>query len=139
MYFIHSQQITDSLDNPLFISSIQAGFPSPADDFIDTKLDLNEHLIKHPAATFFVRASGDSMKEAGIVDRDILIVDRSLAPQNKAIVIAVISGELTVRRLKLQGKRIFLSSDNNTQIEVTEDEDFRIWGVVTSVIHQVKN
>lgn len=119
-------------------STISAGFPSPADDFIDTSLDLNEHLVKHPAATFFVRVSGDSMKEAGIQDADILIVDRSLAPSNGNIIIVVLNGELTVKRLKKKDNRILLLSENGEHrpIEIGEDEDFKIWGVVTSVIHK---
>ena len=85
-----------SLQRPLFLSGVSAGFPSPADDYLDRKLDLNEHLIKNPAATFFVRVAGDSMTGAGINDNDILVVDRSLEPCNGSIVIAVVYGELTV-------------------------------------------
>ncbi len=126
---------------PLATVSVSAGFPSPADDFIDTNLDLNEHLVRHPAATFFVRVSGDLMKEAGIFDKDILIVDRSLEYQNGTIIIAVLNGELVVKRLKIKEKRIFLQQENGTysDVEVTNDEDFRIWGVVTSVIHTIIN
>jgi len=129
-----------SLSFPLYTSSVSAGFPSPADDFADTKLDLNDYLVKHPAATFFVRASGDSMIDAGIHSEDILIVDRSLEAQNDSIIIAVLNGELTVKRLQKKEKRIYLLAENTAYkpIEVTEDEDFLIWGVVTSVIHKVQ-
>ncbi len=130
----------EKLSLPLYATSVSAGFPSPADDFVDTKLDLNKYLVKHPAATFFVRVSGNSMIKAGIFTEDILIVDRSLDPQNGSIVIAVLNGELTVKRLKIDNKRIFLIPENSSYkaIEVTEDVDFRIWGVVTSVIHKIK-
>lgn len=127
------------LQLPLYVASVSAGFPSPADDFIDTKLDLNEHLVKHPASTFFVRASGDSMINAGIHSGDILIVDRSLEPYDNAIVIAVLEGELTVKRLHYSGKRILLLPENTAYkpIDVTENEEFRVWGLVTSVIHKI--
>src|SRR4030042_6039051 len=84
---------------PLYISRIKAGFPSPADDYIEKELDLNEYLIKHPAATFFVRVEGNSMIDAGIHSGDILIVDKSLEAKNNKIVIAVVNGELTVKRI----------------------------------------
>jgi len=127
------------VDLPLYTASISAGFPSPADDFIDTKLDLNEHLIRHPSATFFVRASGESMIGAGIHSGDILIVDRSLEAANNAIVIATLEGELTVKRFKKNNGQVFLLPENRIYkiIEVTHDETFSIWGVVTYVIHKV--
>ena len=123
----------------LYSSSVSAGFPSPADDFIDTKLDLNEHLIRHPSATFFVRASGDSMIGAGIHSGDILIVDRSLEAANNAIVIAALEGELTVKRFKKKNGRVFLLPENKEYkiIDITHNETFSIWGVVTYVIHRL--
>ena len=127
------------LDLPLYATSVSAGFPSPADDFIDTKLDLNEHLIRHPSATFFVRASGDSMIGAGIHSGDILIVDRSLEAANNAIVIAALEGELTVKRFKKKNGRVFLLPENKEYkiIDITHNETFSIWGVVTYVIHRL--
>lgn len=127
-----------NLNLPLFESRVAAGFPSPADDHLEASLDLNQHLIKHPAATFFVRASGESMINAGINDNDILVVDRSLNPKHGDIVIAVLNGELTVKRLNLKGKNLVLQPENPQYppIEVSEDMDFLIWGVVTSVVHQ---
>jgi DNA polymerase V len=124
---------------PLFSCSVSAGFPSPADDHMDCKLDLNEHLIKHPSATFFARASGDSMEGAGIYDGDLLIVDRSLDPINGKIVIAVLNGELTVKRYVAQGDEAFLWPENNKYkpIKITQDSEVLIWGVVTNVIHKV--
>lgn len=125
---------------PLYASSVSAGFPSPADDYIETALDLNEHLIKHPNATFFVRVSGESMINAGIYDQDVLIVDRSLTPKQSDIVIAVLDGELTVKRLKLEGEKITLLPENPDYpaIPITKVMSFTIWGVVTTVIHSVR-
>lgn len=124
---------------PLYQSSIRAGFPSPAEDEIDQELDLNELLIKHPAATFFLRVSGDSMIKAGIHDGDILIVDRSLEPLPGRVVIASVNGELTVKRLYRDGKQLFLIAENEKYppIEISEEAELRIWGVVTNVIHKV--
>jgi DNA polymerase V len=125
---------------PLYGSKVPAGFPSPADDHIEGMLDLNEHLIKHPAATFFVRATGHSMLNAGIHENDILVVDRSMAPQHGKIVIAVLDGQLTVKRLnKSKQDKLLLMPENPDfkPIEVKEGSEVFIWGVVTSVIHTV--
>ena len=122
---------------PLFSGKVAAGFPSPADDYIEKTLDLNELLIQQPAATFFVRAEGESMLEAGIHPNDILVVDRSIDPVIGKIVICALNGELTVKRLKSIGKEIVLGAENPTysDIIVQEDIDLMIWGVVTNVIH----
>jgi DNA polymerase V len=122
---------------PLYQNPVVAGFPSPADDDIDEKLDLNELLIKHPTATFFLRVSGSSMINAGIHHNDILIVDRSLEPGHGKIVIAAVNGELTVKRLHIDGKKVFLVAENAAfrPIEITEGTELHIWGVVTNVIH----
>lgn len=124
---------------PLFQNTISAGFPSPADDYMEDTLDLNELLIKHPPATFFLRVSGSSMIKAGIHDKDILIVDRSLTATNGRVVIASINGELTVKRLCYEGTRRQLVAENDAYkpIDITDEMDFRIWGVVTSVIHSL--
>lgn len=124
---------------PLFVSGLRAGFPSPADDYIEKKLDLNEYLVKHPAATFYVRVEGDSMIGAGILSGDILVVDRALQPTHNKIVVAIVDGEFTVKRLLIKGKKVLLSPENDMYqpIEVTEGMDFAVWGVVTSVIHEV--
>jgi DNA polymerase V len=131
---------SSNLNLPLFSSRVQAGFPSPADDHLETSLDLNQYLIPHPAATFFVRASGDSMINAGINNEDILVVDRSLEPKNGDIIIAALNGELTVKRLHVKGKQVALRPENPEYpiIEIGEGIDFLIWGVVTSVVHQYK-
>ena len=125
---------------PLFLVAVSAGFPSPADDYLDGKLDLNDYLIHHPAATFFVRVAGDSMIEAGIHTGDLLIVDRSLEPVNNSVVIAVVNGELTVKRLCLRRGKLCLLPSNGQYPPVPIDEatDFAVWGVVTHVIHAVK-
>ncbi|MCB9480793.1 MAG: translesion error-prone DNA polymerase V autoproteolytic subunit [Desulfobacteraceae bacterium] len=118
---------------------VSAGFPSPAEDYVEGSLDLNRHLIKHPAATFFVRVSGNSMINAGIYPNDILIVDRSIEAVHNKIVIAVLNGELTVKRLKLKDKEIYLFPENPDYppIKIEENHDFEIWGVATNVIHSL--
>ncbi|MDR3641263.1 MAG: translesion error-prone DNA polymerase V autoproteolytic subunit [Humidesulfovibrio sp.] len=124
---------------PLLLTGVQAGFPSPADDFIDKRLDLNEHLIPHPAATFFVRAAGDSMLGAGIHDGDLLVVDRAVEPCSGRVVMAAIGGELTVKRLERKGQSLFLvpANPDYPSFDVTAREDFEIWGVVSHVIHKL--
>jgi DNA polymerase V len=121
----------------LVMATVPAGFPSPADDYIEGKLDLNAYLIRHPAATFFVRAVGDSMINAGIHSGDLLIVDRALEPTDGNIVIAGLDGEFTVKRFKKMGEKVLLAAENSgyETIEVTGERDFAIWGVVTAVIH----
>ena len=123
---------------PLFTCGVSAGFPSPADEHIDRKLDLNELLIQNPVATFFVRVAGDSMKDAGINHGDILVVDRSLEAASGKIVIAIVNGELTVKRFVQNHISCQLVAANSgyPPVEITEDTDFSVWGVVTSVIHQ---
>lgn len=127
------------LELPLFENSIPAGFPSPAEDYLDKKLDLNEHLIRNPSATFFVRVSGTSMINAGIYDGDILVVDRSVEATDKHIVIGVVNGEFTVKRIRKKNSRIYLIPENENfqTVEVTEEMDFRIWGVVTYAVHKL--
>ena len=124
---------------PIFLGRLPAGFPSPADDYLEGKLDLNRHLIKHPAATFFVRVTGDSMIGAGIHSGDLLVVDRSLEPADKHVVVAVLDGELTVKRLFKQNGVLRLLPENlNYQpIEIAPQQTIEIWGVVTSVIHSL--
>jgi DNA polymerase V len=121
----------------LYEQPAPAGFPSPADDYCDGKLDLNKYLIRKPAATFFVRVTGDSMTGAGIHDGDLLVVDRSLEAKSGRVVIAVINGEMTVKRLFQKGDRYYLKAENSSYpaIELKELDDLTIWGVVTSVVH----
>jgi len=121
----------------LYMSQVQAGFPSPADDYQETKLDLNQYMVKNPAATYFVRVSGDSMIGAGIHPGDLLVVDRSIEPRNKKIVIANINGELTVKRFRVNRKKMTLEPENKDYPvhEINDEMQFEIWGVVTNVIH----
>ena len=124
---------------PLIAAAVPAGFPSPAEDFVEGTLDLNEHLIHRPAATFIVRVKGDSMTGAGIFPGDLLVVDRSLEAQSGSIVIAVIGGELTVKRLhKKAANQWTLVAENPHYPPITlgPDRECMIWGVVASAIHQ---
>ena len=123
---------------PMFLDSVSAGFPSPATDYMENKLDLNEHLIKHPAATFIVKAKGPSMTDAGILSGDLLIVDRSITPKSNDIVIASIFGDLTVKKLQKKENLLFLLSANSDypSIQVKEEMECFIWGVVTYIIHE---
>ena len=120
-----------------FVSRIEAGFPSPADDYLEGALDLNEHLIRRPAATFFLRVLGDSMTAAGIHSGDLLIVDRSVHPDDGKIVIAVIDGELAVKRLYRRRGRIRLLAENPRYppIDINDEQNLHIWGVVVHAIH----
>jgi DNA polymerase V len=125
---------------PLYSHSISAGFPSPADDYIKDRLDLNELLVNNKSATFFLRVKGDSMINAGIHHGDIIVVDRSVQPGNRSIVVAVVDGELTVKRLVTRSGVAELHAENPkyAPICLQEGQDLTIWGVVTSSVHQVK-
>ena len=118
---------------------VEAGFPSPADDYMEGSLDLNEHVIKHPSATYFVRASGDSMTGAGIFDGDLLIVDRSLEPAHGRVAIVEMDGQLTVKRLFKSKGRFSLHSENGNYppIDLPEESEVIVWGVVTHVLHKL--
>ena len=124
---------------PLFSGKVAAGFPSPADDYVEKTLDLNELLIQKPAATFFVRAQGESMLGAGIHPNDILVVDRSLEPVPGKIVICALNGELTVKRLERNNEQWQLKAENPAYADIVLHEELEmvIWGVVTNVIHAV--
>ena len=125
---------------PLFAAGVSAGFPSPADDYVAESLDLNVHLIAHRDATFFLRAKGHSMTGAGIQDGDLLVVDRSLTPANRSVVIAVVDGEFTVKRLSKRGGKIRLLAENPdfAAIDFKDGQELQIWGVVTNVIHRMQ-
>lgn len=125
------------LDLPVFIARITAGFPSPAADYEEGKLDLNDYLIKNPPATFIVRVAGDSMTGAGIHEGDLLIVDRSIEPAHNKVVIAIVDGQLTVKRLKIKQGKLSLEpeNDNYPVQNITQGMEFEVWGVVTNVIH----
>ncbi len=124
---------------PYFEAKVAAGFPSPAADYEEGRLDLNRHLIKNPAATFFVRVSGESMLGAGIHHGDLLIVDRSLEPKDKNVVIAVVNGDMTVKRIRIRRKKISLEPENSDYAvqDIGDAMEFQVWGVVTAVIHSL--
>jgi len=134
----YSAETTTELKIPLFESGVSAGFPSPADDYLDLPIDLNEFLIKHPAATFYVRVKGNSMEGAGIRNGDLLIVDRAEEPRNKSIVLGIIDGEFTVKRIKKKGSDLYLMPDNPEfkPIKINDNMNFQVWGVVTYVVHK---
>ncbi|MBC02754.1 MAG: peptidase S24 [Phycisphaerae bacterium] len=123
---------------PLLASRVQAGFPSPADDYVERSLDLNEELIRHPAATYFLRAGGCSMQGAGIHDGDLLVVDRSIEADVGMVVVAVVDGEFTVKRLAVAGEGMVLAAEHPgyEPIPIGPDTEVRIWGVVAAVIHR---
>ena len=127
-----------SFQIPLMNSAVAAGFPSPAEDHLDLPIDLNKFLVKNPAATFYVRVDGDSMDEAGIHQGDILIVDRSESHGTGSVVLAVLNGEFTVKKLIKKGNELYLESSNSAYapIKIEIETDFKIWGVVTYVIHR---
>jgi DNA polymerase V len=125
---------------PLYSHSVSAGFPSPADDYIEDRLDLNALLVHNKPATFFLRVKGDSMLNAGIHPGDIIVVDRSLQPAHRSIVVAVVDGELTVKRLITRNGVAELHAENPkyAPICLQEGQELTIWGVVTSSVHQVR-
>ncbi len=120
----------------LFSHKVAAGFPSPVDDYIEGRLSLDEHLVRHKEATFFVRAKGNSMVGAGIFDGNLLVVDKSLSPSSGDIVIAVIDGELTVKRLIKRDGKVILKPESShfKEIELKEGQELQVWGVVTATV-----
>ncbi|TVZ56547.1 DNA polymerase V [Lutibacter sp. Hel_I_33_5] len=130
---------TDS-NGAIFIDSgISAGFPSPADDFRETRISLDEELISNKEATFFAKVSGQSMIGAGLDDNDLLVIDRSLEPKNNKIAVCFLDGEFTVKRLRVEKNEVWLQPENPNYpiINITEDNDFVIWGIVTNVIKKI--
>ena len=126
------------LELPFVDTGISAGFPSPADDFIELTIDLNKFLVKHKDTTFFARVKGHSMKNAGINDGDLLVIDKSLAPQDNKIAICQIDGEFTVKRIKIEKDIVWLIAENEDYkpIKVTPENELMIWGIV---IHSIKS
>lgn len=122
---------------PLVISPVQAGFASSVEDYIETSLDLNRHLVKRPAATFFVRVEGNSMVDENIHSGDVLIVDRAEEAREGKIVIAVMEGEFTVKKLQYRQKKAYLISGNRAYPPIPINKECQIWGVVTYIIHKV--
>lgn len=123
---------------PLLSSAVRAGFPSPADDHLDTDLDLHQHVVKHPAATYFVRAEGDSMTGDGIHHGDLLVVDRSLEALPGRIIVIAVDGDLTVKRLEMVGQRPYLRASNPAYRPMPlAGRESHVWGVVTHVLHSL--
>ena len=122
---------------PLLNDSVSAGFPSPADDYTEENIDLNEHLISNPFSTFFLRVKGDSMINAGIKDKDLIIVDKSLIAKPGNIVIAMIDGEFTIKRLSIKNDELYLKAENHNYPDISfrNHIDIQIWGVVIYSIH----
>ena len=122
-----------------FDTGISAGFPSPADDFMQQRLSLDSELVKNKEATFFARVTGQSMIDAGLDDNDLLVIDRSLSPSNNRIAVCFLDGEFTVKRLKVKKGEVWLQPENKDYkpIKVTQENDFIIWGIVTNVIKKV--
>lgn len=132
----YTPDYSTKMELPYIDAGIRAGFPSPADDFIELSIDLNKHLIKHKDTTFFATVKGHSMKNAGIYDGDLLIIDKSLEPQNDKIAICQIDGEFTVKRIKIEGNVVWLIAENEDfkPIKVTPENELIIWGIVTASI-----
>jgi DNA polymerase V len=130
-------ELSDTIALPLFLAPVSAGSPMSAEDYVERKLDISRHLVKNPATTFLVRVTGNSMTGAGIQSGDLLVVDSSIEAEDGKVVIAVVDGELTVKRLRRDGEAISLLPENPdyAPIELAIDASFQIWGVVTSVIH----
>lgn len=136
---IFTADTSSSISLPLVDSGISAGFPSPADDFLDISIDLNKEFVKNPSTTFYGRVKGDSMINAGLSNGDLLIIDKSLEPVNAKIAVCFIDGEFTVKRIKIEKDIVWLVAENENYqpIKVTAENDFIIWGIVTTVIKKV--
>lgn len=134
----YSANTSSILTLPMIEGGISAGFPSPAQDYIDLKIDLNKELINNPSSTFYGRVKGSSMKDAGIVDGDILVIDKSLEPQDGDTAICFIDGEFTLKYIKIEPDAVYLVPANSKfqPIKITEENNFCIWGVVT---YSIKN
>ena len=134
---LYTSDTSTTLSMPYFENGVSAGFPSPAEDHMHSKIDLNNLLIENPSATYYVRVNGDSMLGAGILSGDLLIVDRSIEVTNNCIVVVHLDGEFTVKRIKKIKKKIFLQAENNNYkpIEITKEMDFELFGVVAHAIH----
>ncbi|AOW08970.1 LexA family protein [Flavobacterium gilvum] len=131
--------LQSDLQIPYIGDGVSAGFPSPANDFLETTIDLNKELSENPLATFYIKVNGNSMIDAGINDKDVLVVDRSLEPQNNRIAICSIDGEFTVKRIQVEKDCLYLMPENPSYqpIKVTEENQLIIWGMVTYVIKKV--
>jgi len=130
---------SDSKGAVFIDTGISAGFPSPADDFRETRISLDEELITNKEATFFAKVSGQSMIGAGLDDNDLLVIDRSIEPTNNKIAVCFLDGEFTVKRLRVENDEVWLQPENPNYpiIKITEENDFIIWGIVTNVVKKL--
>jgi DNA polymerase V len=135
----HGKEAKSEVQIPLAVTGISAGFPSPAEDYMEEGIDLNRELIRNPAATFFGRVRGLSMKDAGISEGDVLIIDKSLEPRDGSVAVCFIDGEFTVKRLKVEQDAVYLIPANNAfkTVKISEENDFTVWGIVTYVIKKM--
>jgi DNA polymerase V len=136
---VYKARVVMRVERPLFGIPVSAGLPDSAESYIEGYIDPTEYLVKHPNATFFVHVRGDSMLEDGINPGDMLVVDRAISPREGKIIIAIVDGELTVKRFRRKGETIYLVPSNKKYrpISVRKGQDFEVWGVVTFVIHKV--
>jgi len=136
---LYRPDLDSACELPLAESTVRAGFPSPADDFLEGSLDLNSLVVRHPEATFFARVEGDSMKDEGIAEGDILVVDKAVAPYDGCLCVACIDGEFTLKRVRMKPDRILLVPANPKYavIEVPPDSRFSVWGVVRWILKSV--
>ena len=139
LFFLKPEKI-NSLGQWLAEEGISAGFPSPADDFKETRISLDRELVKNKEATFYARVSGDSMIGAGLDDGDLLIIDRSLYPENGKIAVCLVDGEFTVKRINKKGNKLYLKPENKKyqEIEINYENELTIWGIVTYVIKNMR-
>lgn len=136
----YTADYSTELELPLAGTSISAGFPSPAEEYEEVSLDLNKALIKHPAATFYARVKGTSMTDAGILDGDLLVIDKSFDPKSGDIAVCFLDGEFTVKRIEQLEDALYLMPANEKYqpIKISEESDFQVWGIVTFVIHKTR-
>ena len=136
---IYSSEAGESLYINVAVSSVKAGFPSPAEDHSDLKLDLNKELIKNPSSTFFAKVSGESMIEDGVDDGDLLIVDKSVMPHDGSLAVCYIDGEFTLKRVRIEKDAITLVPANSKYkpMKISKENDFQIWGVVKYLIKKM--
>lgn len=133
---LFNPDFSTSLELPLFETGINAGFPSPADDFNELKIDLNEYLVRNPSSTFYGRINGDSMRDLGIFEGDLAVIDRSLDLVNNKIALCWVDGGFTIKTVRMENKECWLipANANFKPIQITEENQFIVWGIVTFII-----
>lgn len=136
---LHPEAGSTATEIPMALSGVSAGFPSPADDYLEAGIDLNRELIKNPGSTFFGRVRGFSMQKAGIGDGDVLVIDKSLEPRDGAVAVCFVDGEFTVKRIRKDKDAVWLMPENEAYkpLRVTGENEFAVWGIVTYVIKKM--